>query len=225
MNQTETQPSGEGREPTRPAFSTPKATPRRPAHKTSLISGRHRHRSGGKMKTIAGGHKVLPDSRLTYAAGGFMFSPEKATPKQMEAFEEIVADYLRRCFIRMYADEFPTATLAAAMGMKPRAAAYLVASTREGRSTPEANLTLGILHAMFTGKIAGIHGTRRTETTRRVFYLVDQFSLENEHDMTIRLLLDDEGKVVSEDQYMQNSDMFRKVHAAFRLDYMSWRNG
>lgn len=158
---------------------------------------------------------------LIQTADGLRFSDAKATPSQTKAFKAIAVDYLRDVFVAQFESQFPPDTLGAALGLSTRKAAYLISEARTRR--PEVKLVIGVLHGMMTEKIAGVFGTRRSAMSRRIFELVYRFDL-NDQDMIDRLSYNDKDEWIVDDEYRVNRRALRRAHAAFKLDYLQWRD-
>jgi hypothetical protein len=183
--------------------------------------GFKRRRIGGRMDKIGGGNLLVPKD-LIRDAGGFRFPIAKATPKQSKAFDQIVAQYIRRS--GMYTRPDLSADLHAAVyGMSPRHAAYMLKEVRSQPYRPESDLALAILHGMLANKIAGVHGTRKNAASAWVFSIVDSHD-PMDSDVEERLAVGDDGEPVSDGWWIINTWGYKRLYAAFQLDYVTWRS-
>jgi hypothetical protein len=162
--------------------------------------GPHRSRSRGRWFNKKSGPECVPLEAAR--ARQYRFPDTPSTSAQGRALEKIVAKYLRCSHLHRY-QEFGVELLARSIGLEKRQTSTLLTEVRMPGRDETVELAKAVFHAMHTGLIAGVLGTRRTDDNRAIFKLIATVS---------------EFDVAPEDR-----DAFGMWRAAFHLDYREWK--
>jgi hypothetical protein len=135
---------------------------------------------------------------------GLRFSTDPATPSQERNLAKIVKTYLQAKHAYDYRD-YGADAISVSLGVSESAAEKLLCLVRDPDYLPFPLMAVDVLHGMFSGKIAGVLGTRKTKTTTALFASIFYDFSEYEFNRPT------------------DRDFFQRAYAAFRIDFNEWR--